>query len=235
MASKSAASCGKCRDPSACICFKLDQIKGEILCDARLAAVNFASFTTERRQMLNLAFKNLSRPNIVNYVIAKELEIDYLRRVVAQNDQERQAYLNAYHYAQSNLPNSIIEAESSSPPQQHNLRLSRDAPVYQPSIITTKQSDEKEDCCKTSTTTSSESTLGVNAIVKPVPIETATETIETPLDWVCTICYDEEAVDQRPAKLQCKHIFHESCLVEWTSKGKTNCPNCRASITSIIC
>lgn len=34
-------------------------------------------------------------------------------------------------------------------------------------------------------------------------------------------------------ELPCKHCYHRSCLLEWTSSGKTTCPICRANLQSI--
>ncbi|CAN1805129.1 Uncharacterized RING finger protein P32A8.03c [Linum perenne] len=47
-------------------------------------------------------------------------------------------------------------------------------------------------------------------------------------DDCCTICL-EEMNSCRVIRLECKHFFHESCLVPWIRNS--NCPLCRFQIT----
>jgi hypothetical protein len=40
----------------------------------------------------------------------------------------------------------------------------------------------------------------------------------------CSICYESKPIFE----LECGHIFHYPCILEWT-KRKKNCPECRSS------
>lgn len=45
----------------------------------------------------------------------------------------------------------------------------------------------------------------------------------------CCICVEPFNPDEMIAKLDCNHIFHENCIMEW-GKYKTTCPICRNAI-----
>ena len=50
----------------------------------------------------------------------------------------------------------------------------------------------------------------------------------------CSICLERfedptKHVHERPAKLQCGHIFGRVCIIKWL-KQKTSCPECRAEV-----
>lgn len=49
------------------------------------------------------------------------------------------------------------------------------------------------------------------------------------VDGTCALCIDEyETGDEVVwSNLQCPHVFHKACLMEWLSKGKKRCPICR--------
>ena len=48
----------------------------------------------------------------------------------------------------------------------------------------------------------------------------------------CTICLDEYGKDSFVLYLECKHVFHRTCLKEWLEKNITvpKCPNCNYNI-----
>ena len=48
-------------------------------------------------------------------------------------------------------------------------------------------------------------------------------------DSCCPICLEEYDNNKKIIKLNCNHIFHESCIKEWFVE-KDNCPNCRKII-----
>jgi len=49
------------------------------------------------------------------------------------------------------------------------------------------------------------------------------------IDGTCAFCLDEYEVGDKVvwSDLQCSHVFHEECLMQWFSKGKKRCPVCR--------
>ena len=64
--------------------------------------------------------------------------------------------------------------------------------------------------------------------------ETATLYLKLPesrrcVDGTCTFCLDEYEVGDQVvwSNLECQHVFHKECLMQWLSKGKKRCPICR--------
>ena len=49
------------------------------------------------------------------------------------------------------------------------------------------------------------------------------------LGETCSICQSEYTQKDKIGRLECKHIFHESCIKEW-GKYKAECPECRHPI-----
>ena len=49
------------------------------------------------------------------------------------------------------------------------------------------------------------------------------------VDATCTFCLDEYEVGDHVvwSNLECQHVFHKECLMQWLSKGKKRCPICR--------
>lgn len=47
----------------------------------------------------------------------------------------------------------------------------------------------------------------------------------------CSICLVDFEDEDDFIDLECKHVFHESCLKEWVVR-KRDCPNCREKIKS---
>lgn len=47
---------------------------------------------------------------------------------------------------------------------------------------------------------------------------------------LCSICYDFISSESILLHLDCGHIYHDSCLSQWTKTSKT-CPDCRKNIT----
>lgn len=47
---------------------------------------------------------------------------------------------------------------------------------------------------------------------------------------ICSICLEDYSDDSRKIfKLQCNHVFHDSCIGAWLSNNN-NCPECRTEI-----
>ena len=42
----------------------------------------------------------------------------------------------------------------------------------------------------------------------------------------CSICYEVFNKDEEVIKLDCRHVFHEKCLLDWFKHNRT-CPMCR--------
>ncbi|KAK1355448.1 hypothetical protein POM88_048704 [Heracleum sosnowskyi] len=51
------------------------------------------------------------------------------------------------------------------------------------------------------------------------------EKVEEP----CSICHIDFDVNQKICILECGHMFHESCIVEWV-REKNTCPLCRRKL-----
>lgn len=49
------------------------------------------------------------------------------------------------------------------------------------------------------------------------------------VDGTCALCIDEYEVGDMVvwSGLECPHVFHKECLMQWLSKGKKRCPICR--------
>lgn len=45
----------------------------------------------------------------------------------------------------------------------------------------------------------------------------------------CSICLVDFETNDSVVALKCKHLFHKTCIVEWSSH-KAECPNCREKI-----
>jgi len=43
----------------------------------------------------------------------------------------------------------------------------------------------------------------------------------------CLICLDDYNPQDQLRLLSCKHAFHKTCVDEWLTVGKNNCPACR--------
>ena len=60
-------------------------------------------------------------------------------------------------------------------------------------------------------------------------------TMRNPKVEECAICYEDVLKDVYVARMECKHIFHEVCLLRWIKSGCemcNNCPKCRHVIDS---
>lgn len=51
----------------------------------------------------------------------------------------------------------------------------------------------------------------------------------------CAICYNalENDSDDLAVAIPCDHVFHRTCLLNWTNRGNTTCPICRSTITNL--
>jgi hypothetical protein len=47
----------------------------------------------------------------------------------------------------------------------------------------------------------------------------------------CSICLIDFEIDDSVVVLDCHHIFHQNCILEWVTRKK-DCPNCREKIKS---
>lgn len=47
-------------------------------------------------------------------------------------------------------------------------------------------------------------------------------------DNTCSICLEDFSEDKENIILECKHIYHKDCIIEWINKD-TSCPLCRSS------
>lgn len=59
--------------------------------------------------------------------------------------------------------------------------------------------------------------------------ETFSNVVTGSQDSTCPICLSEMAIGQEARLLNCKHIFHKSCVDEWLAVN-ASCPTCRQSI-----
>ena len=51
------------------------------------------------------------------------------------------------------------------------------------------------------------------------------------LDIDCSICLNEIDIEDTVLKLECEHIYHNTCLKDWYLKSENkNCPICREDI-----
>lgn len=50
----------------------------------------------------------------------------------------------------------------------------------------------------------------------------------TDSDKTCSICLEEFSQEKEIIILDCKHIYHNDCIIEWIYKD-TSCPLCRSS------
>lgn len=48
-------------------------------------------------------------------------------------------------------------------------------------------------------------------------------------DSECCICYNKYDIENNGGKLECNHIFHNKCIIEWLNTSKT-CPLCRSKL-----
>jgi hypothetical protein len=53
-------------------------------------------------------------------------------------------------------------------------------------------------------------------------------------DLQCPICYEKRDEQEKFVRLPCHetHIFHQSCMQKWVNFGNTDCPMCRAQVSS---
>jgi hypothetical protein len=52
---------------------------------------------------------------------------------------------------------------------------------------------------------------------------------KVPIKSECSVCSDDLEENEFGIVPECKHVFHEECLLEWI-KRKNTCPICRQSI-----
>ncbi|KAL4619218.1 hypothetical protein ACB092_06G064100, partial [Castanea dentata] len=47
--------------------------------------------------------------------------------------------------------------------------------------------------------------------------------------YTCTVCLEEPQAGDKLVRMNCSHIYHQSCLLPWLQKHNT-CPNCRCKL-----
>jgi hypothetical protein len=60
--------------------------------------------------------------------------------------------------------------------------------------------------------------------------------VENAVGGCCCICLDDVEVEeggQSGVALQCKHVYHHSCLDLLMSSGHTSCPQCRDDVAGV--
>ena len=50
----------------------------------------------------------------------------------------------------------------------------------------------------------------------------------TSKNWICSICLDDFDETKDIVYLDCQHIYHEDCIIEWINKDPS-CPLCRTN------
>ena len=53
------------------------------------------------------------------------------------------------------------------------------------------------------------------------------ETLKKNLLDDCSICLEEMKEKNKVIILECNHIYHKDCIMEWFQKDNINCPLCR--------
>lgn len=46
----------------------------------------------------------------------------------------------------------------------------------------------------------------------------------------CLICLDDYVPEDNLRLLSCRHAFHKTCVDQWLTLGKNNCPACRTTV-----
>ena len=54
-----------------------------------------------------------------------------------------------------------------------------------------------------------------------------TEVLEADLNCKCSICMMDLKKDEKVSKLECEHIFHTDCILQWLKEYNYKCPVCR--------
>ena len=60
-------------------------------------------------------------------------------------------------------------------------------------------------------------------------------TIRNPKCEECSICLMDVPENVEVARMECNHVFHEACLLQWIKSGRemcNNCPKCRRILDS---
>ena len=45
---------------------------------------------------------------------------------------------------------------------------------------------------------------------------------------VCAVCLEDVSADTNTHELDCGHVFHSRCIIQWFQRGQLSCPTCRA-------
>ena len=56
------------------------------------------------------------------------------------------------------------------------------------------------------------------------------KTLETKLLDECSICLADMEEKDKIIILECDHIYHKDCIMEWFERGNINCPMCREKL-----
>lgn len=77
-------------------------------------------------------------------------------------------------------------------------------------------------------------TLTENEFDKLNVLSLSHENIKDYSNKECNICMDEYVVNEKIVELDCKHVFHESCIRNWLCNEKISCPVCRKDTREMI-
>ncbi len=47
---------------------------------------------------------------------------------------------------------------------------------------------------------------------------------------ICTVCQENFFLDEELIRMDCSHVFHHDCLVQWLRKRKSACPYCNSKL-----
>lgn len=52
---------------------------------------------------------------------------------------------------------------------------------------------------------------------------------ENDTEEMCPICFSDFVIGENVKIINCKHLFHSDCLIEWL-KYKKQCPTCKTKV-----
>jgi hypothetical protein len=67
--------------------------------------------------------------------------------------------------------------------------------------------------------------IAIYAPIQP-SYDIATYTADKTNNITCSICLEEQKINEQWTKLRCEHEFHKSCIINWLTVNNI-CPVCR--------